>query len=177
MQNRHIYSALALHLTTVKMLRKIQWHAVPGTWTKNNTSAVEHVLQLFWQSKMDETKTVRTNQFLFLFDCTSNLGIVGHADSTDPVVGYRGHLSCTTCSMPKKEEEWEREECFRETSYPSKCHLLNDAALYAVYIPTGSVHVYQCLLVECIPLSCRLRQHKLMQTGSLLWLFFKKKKS
>lgn len=68
--------------------------------------------QLFWQSKKktrDETNICpRENKsiiYLFLFDRTSNLGIEGHADSTDPIVGYRCHLSCTSCSMPGEEGE------------------------------------------------------------------------
>ena len=31
---------------------------------------------------------------------TSNAGIVGHAYTTDTIVGHRSHLSCTPCAMP-----------------------------------------------------------------------------
>lgn len=49
--SQYTYSALAIHIITVVMLKHIQWHAVPGKWTENNTGAPEQVFQLFWQSK------------------------------------------------------------------------------------------------------------------------------
>lgn len=47
MQNQNAYGALTIHVTTVVMLKKTQWHAVPGKWTENNTNAAEQVFHLF----------------------------------------------------------------------------------------------------------------------------------
>lgn len=66
---------------------------------------------------------LRLNQssiYLF-FDCTSNPGIVGHANSTDPIVGSRCHFSCTSRSMPEEKAEWESEKHVL-MKRPCKCH-------------------------------------------------------
>lgn len=51
-----------------------------------------------------------------LSNCTSNLGIVGHAHTTDPVVGHCCHFTCTSSSVPVEQEERES-EMFKETTY------------------------------------------------------------
>lgn len=71
------------------------------------------------QSKKNRDEALR-NQIL-----TSNLCIIGNADSTDPIVGHGRHLSSTSGSVPGKKEEKETDNPYsRKFGQPADNQLL-----------------------------------------------------
>lgn len=75
----------------------------------------------------------------YFFNHTSDLGIIGDANSTDPIVGHGCHLSGTSCSMPDEKET--------KTVYWLLCNSANDTAPYIhlwVHLSTARWLVYLC---------------------------------
>lgn len=65
------------------------------------------VCQIHADEQITDTKqqiTLRNDFSSLSSELTSDLGIVGHADSADPIVSHSCHLSCTPRSMPEEEE-------------------------------------------------------------------------
>lgn len=96
---------------------------------------------------------------------TSNLRIVGNADSTDPIVGHGRYLSSTSGSMPGKKEE---KETKKENPYSRKFGRPADNHLLHVQPKEGYMSLkgyMRKISHHVVWQSCTVRRYKLLETG------------
>lgn len=92
-----------LKITTVQQSK---YFSYSGCWGRRKKKRRDQTKVCPWENK--------SIIWLFLLSRTSDLGVVGHADSADPIIGRRRHLACTSCSVPGERQEESQDACLKK---------------------------------------------------------------
>lgn len=121
------------------------WHVQdppPRNWLPDHTGTAEESI-LDGRSVQQQRNSFPSHSF----DHTSNLGIIGDANSTDLIVGHSCHLSCTSCSMPD-EKVWHKDSLHTPESFIQQHSTLpTDVSCMSFYCTSASKR--KCSLVCC----------------------------